>query len=104
MLLEDLLPAPKLGNFAEIKTQFPDADFWIVRRGSAQNVGAPTKSYNPENIGIKVTAVDKIDPRYLFYVMQYLHSQGYWQNLSHGSLNLVNIRRDDVKNIPLNFN
>ncbi|WP_435276264.1 hypothetical protein ACMAZF_04455 [Psychrobium sp. nBUS_13] len=40
-----------LFNIAKIKTNFPEADFWLVRKGGEFDVGKPTKTYKPENIG-----------------------------------------------------
>lgn len=44
----------RLQDVAVIATRFPDADFWVVRRGSLKSVGEPTYTFNPEHIGIKV--------------------------------------------------
>jgi hypothetical protein len=33
----------KLGDFIEVRTNYPDADFWIERRVSAETVGRPSK-------------------------------------------------------------
>jgi putative chitinase len=89
----------RLGDLAEIKTKFEDADFWIWRRNSIEKVGSPTREYNPQHIGIKVIRKDLLMPEYLFYLMQYMHMQGYFRKLSKGATNLVNITTDDVKNI-----
>ena len=89
-----------LSEKAEIKTNFPDADFWIIRKGTENKVGSPTKEFNPEHIGIKVIS-DDLFPDYLYYAMQYIHSTGYYLPLSVGSLNLKNIKVSDVANIRL---
>lgn len=89
-----------LGDMITVSTKNKDADFWIVRRGSRESVGSPTREYNPEHFGIKVTS-DKLDPSYLFYMMQYLHSKKIWEGVATGSLKLVNIRKEDVLNIPI---
>lgn len=90
----------KLSDFADIKTKFEDADFWIVRRGSIKEVGKPTKEYNPEHIGIKVTS-NQLLPDYLFYAIMHLHSIGYFGRLANGTTNLVNIKTSDITNIRL---
>lgn len=89
-----------LSEKAEIKTNFPEADFWIVRKGTENKVGTPTKNFSPEHIGIKVTSDDLL-PDYLYYAMQYIHSTGYYRPLSHGTLKLKNIKVSDVANIKL---
>jgi pyrimidine deaminase RibD-like protein len=91
----------KLGDLCTIKTNFPDADFWLVRRSDRTNVGTPTKEFSPYHIGIKVTATEQLIPQYLYYMMMHLHNQGYWQTRSIGTTALLNIRTEDVKNIQL---
>jgi hypothetical protein len=91
----------RLSNLCEVKTNFPDADFWLQRKGSKENVGRPLKEYFPENIGIKVTRTDVLDPNYLYYAMMNLHNQGKFQQMCSGSLNLQHIRVEDVREIGL---
>jgi hypothetical protein len=89
----------KLKYLCEVKTNFPDADFWLIRKGTIKEVGKPTKKYSPENIGIKVTKPDVIYPDYLYYALMSLHNQGEFEKFSRGTLKLQNIRVDDIKNI-----
>ena len=91
----------KLGDLCTIKTNFLDADFWLVRRGDGKNVGKPTKEFSPYHIGIKVTATEQLMPQYLYYMMMHLYNQGYWQTRSMGTTALMHIRTEDVKNIQL---
>lgn len=95
----------KLGNHVEIKTNFPDADFWIVRRHDRHVVGSVETTYNPEHFGIKVKESSKglIDPTYLKYMMTYIHSRGYYTSLPSGSTKLVNIKKKHIEDIPLSF-
>jgi hypothetical protein len=90
-----------LGQVAEVKTNFPDADFWLVRKGTEEAVGKPSKEFKEEDIGIKVTNTDVVLPDFLFYAMMHLHNQGVWRHLSKGTLRLKHISTRDVKNIPL---
>ena len=90
----------KLSDHAVIKINYPDADFWIIRKGTEDKVGTPTKEFNPENIGIKVNS-EFLLPDYLFYAIQYLHMKGYFKQLSRGTLSLKNIRVSDVQHITL---
>ena len=48
-------------------------------------------------------AKDKLDSKYLYYVFMNLNTTQYWQRngLVYGSLQLKNIRIEDVKNISL---
>jgi hypothetical protein len=90
----------KLQDYAIIKTNFPDADFWIIRRGSENMVGKPVDEYSTEHIGIKVTN-EKILPKFLYYWFINFHNTGYWKTVSTGATRLVNIKTQDVKNIPV---
>jgi restriction endonuclease S subunit len=89
-----------LGSMISVKLNDPDADFWIVRRGTIERVGSPTKEFNPENYGITVTSKEML-PQYLFYALQNVHGQGYFKLLARGSIKLVGIRADDIKNIKV---
>jgi restriction endonuclease S subunit len=89
----------KLGYLCEIKTNFPEADFWLIRKGSEEEVGRPTKEFSPENIGIKVIETEVLYPQYLYYALMNLHSQGKFEQVSHGTLLLKNITVSDIKNI-----
>ena len=91
----------KLNDLCEIKTNFPDADFWLIRKGSEDTVGYPVKEFSPEHIGIKVIETDVLLPEYLYYVMLNLFNSGIFKNNSYGTLNLKNIRVDDIKGIRL---
>ena len=103
MKLQDLLAEQsipnKLSKFCDIRLDFPDADFWLIRKHSADKIGSPVKEYNPDYIGIKVTDTDVLDSKYLFYVMQWLYGQGYWRSKARGVTQLVGIKTEDVKNL-----
>jgi hypothetical protein len=90
---------PTLRTMIDARTNFPDADFWIVRRGTREAVGKPTREFNPEHIGIKVTATDKLDPGYLFYALEFVKMQGYYE--PRGTTRLQGIRVEDVLNVPI---
>ena len=89
-----------LKDVCKIKTNFKEANFWLQRKGSERTVGQPTKEFFSENIGIQVLD-PMILPDFLYYYMQYLFSTGYWQRLSYGTLNLKNIRTEDVANLEI---
>ena len=88
-----------LRDLALVATHMPNADFWIIRKGSQQQVGRPVTQYQPQYMGVKVTAGDKIDPKFLYFVMQHLHNQGYWAARSHGITDLKHIRIADVADV-----
>tara|TARA_R110001599_G_scaffold100770_1_gene258085 strand:+ start:308 stop:589 length:282 start_codon:yes stop_codon:yes gene_type:complete len=91
----------KLVELTTIKTNFENADFWLVRRGSIESVGTPVKSFSQYHIGIKVVRTDILLPNYLYYAMKHVHTTGYWKPLANGTLKLVHITTTDVKNITI---
>ena len=92
-----------LKDFCTINTNFPDADFWLIRKGSEDKVGLPVRVFSDEHIGVRVDSSDLLDSGYLFYYLSYLNSVGYFKALSRGMSALQNIRVSDVKNIPISF-
>lgn len=91
----------KLSELATIKTNFPEAHFWLVRRGSLKTCGSVTRDYNPEHLGIRVERLDLLLPDYLYYCLMHIHQTGQWEPRATGTLSLVNIRASDVRNIEL---
>lgn len=91
----------RLKDLCTIKTNFEDADFWLIRKGTENSVGKPTETYNSEFIGIKVNEGVDLLPKYLYYMMAHIHNSGYFARLSRGSLRLKHISTDDVKSIKV---
>lgn len=91
----------KLGDLISISTGQEDADLYVIRRGSLESVGKPTKEYNKEAYGITIKDRDLLDPQYLYYMLMYVHSSGYFKSKAKGSTNLVNMTKDDILNIPV---
>lgn len=91
----------KLTDLAIVKTNFEQAHFWLIRRGSRSQCGMPVRKFNPEHIGIQVVRTDLLLPDYLFYALTHMHQQGLWEPLTTGTLDLVNIRVADVKSISM---
>lgn len=58
-----------LHHLALIETDLQPADFWIVPRGA--NRGHPRRDWQPGRIGIRVTALDRLVPGYLYYWFEY---------------------------------
>jgi len=92
-----------LGDLVEFKTNSENSDFWLIRKGSENTVGKPTKEYSPEHIGVTIKDRSIIDPQYLYYYFMMLQSKGIFKILSKGTTNLKNIRLSDVKNIPVSM-
>lgn len=91
----------RLSEVATIRTNFPEAHFWIVRRSSVARCGEPTREFNPEHIGIRVERIDLLLPDFLFYSLVAIHQAGNWERVATGTLSLVNIRVSDVRRIEL---
>ena len=90
-----------LGDLCEFKVNFPEADFWLVRKGSDKTVGMPVKEFDSERIGVKVIQTDVLDPQYLYYVFMHLQQSGKFIPLAHGTLRLKNISLRDIKSISI---
>jgi hypothetical protein len=90
-----------LGDLCEFKINFPEADFWLVRKGSDKTVGMPVKEFDSERIGVKVIQTDVLDPQYLYYVFMHLQQSGKFIPLAHGTLRLKNISIRDIKSISV---
>ena len=93
----------KFGHVANVGVGMEGADFWIHRRGSIDRVGHPTREYNPEHIGIKVTRTDVLDPKLAYYMMMHLANSKAYHGLATGTTDLVNIKAQHIKDMPLNF-
>jgi hypothetical protein len=91
----------KLKDLATIRTNYPEADFWILMKGSKGQVGRPIKVFDKESIGIRVDRTDVLLPDYLYYAMQYLHQQGYWDQFDRGMTGLRHVTVSDVKNVSI---
>lgn len=85
------------GDLFEVKTNFPEADLWLIRKGTPDKVGSVTKTFSPEHIGIKVKDTNVILPSYLYYVLMHLHSTGLFKKQATGSTRLQNITTAMVK-------
>lgn len=96
---------PSLDDIAEVKINFPDADFWLQRKGSEKTIGKPKRDFYEENIGIKVRPEFRgvVSPSFLYYSLEYLYQQKAFENLAIGSLGLKNLRIADVKKLPIQF-
>jgi hypothetical protein len=92
-----------IGDLVDFKTQFEDADFWLIRKGSEDKVGKPIKEYNPEYIGVKIKDPSLVNPNYLYYYFVMLHSKGFFTSMAFGTLRLKHIRISDIKNLPVSI-
>jgi len=90
-----------IGDLCDFKINFPEADFWLVRKGDEKIVGKPTKEFNREHIGVKVVQTDIIDPTYLYYVFMNIQQSGKFVNFAKGSLRLKHISIADIKSISV---
>jgi len=94
----------RLKDVVEIKTDFPEADFWLIRVNSVNIVGKPVNEFKNTRIGIRVIRTDILNSKYLYYAMMFLWQKGYWKERHYGMQNRVNIRIEDVKNISISKN
>ncbi|MEG4496985.1 hypothetical protein QUB05_07240 [Microcoleus sp. F10-C6] len=80
-----------------VKNNFPEADFWLINKGSKHKLGEPVKEFQPYLTGIKCPAL--VLPDYGFYLCLHLQQQGVWQQYSQGSLNLQHLRLKNLKEV-----
>ena len=93
--------AGRLKDYATIKSNMRGADFWITRRGTPDKIGEPTKTFHKEAFGVKVTALDVLEPDFLYYAMMNIHMQGHYKNLGTGTTKLVAIKLSNLENIRI---
>lgn len=89
----------KIKQIAHVSTNNVDADFWIIRRGSAKRLGEPTKDFSEYHFGLSVFNTDTMDPDYFYFLMMYIHSSGYYEPLARGSISLQHIVKSDIESI-----
>lgn len=94
-----------LEDVCDVRTGFPEADFWVQRKGSERTIGTPKKTYGSEDIGVRVKDEyrGRISPTYLFYAIEHLHMTGGFEPMAVGSLSLKNLRTTDLRSIPVSF-
>jgi len=73
-----------------VRNNYPEADFWLINKGSEKRLGEPTKEFQPYLTGIKCPAL--ILPDYGFYVAMYLHQQEFWCQYAIGCTNLKSLK------------
>ena len=89
----------KLKHCAKLKTNFEEADFWLIRKGGMDTVGKPVHEFSKEHIGVK--ANELFDPTFLFYCITFIYGQGAFKPLATGATKLTHIRLDDVKKLNI---
>jgi len=65
-----------LGEMAEVAIGLRDADLWLPRKGKGK--GEPTRTFDADHVGIRVTRTDVLLPEYVRYALQYLAMKGLW--------------------------
>ncbi|MEG5043566.1 hypothetical protein [Microcoleus sp. B4-C1] len=78
-----------------IKNNYPDADFWLINKGSQDKLGKPIKKFEPFLTGIKCPVL--VIPEYGYYMCLHLHQQGLWKKYAIGSITWKNLRLKDIK-------
>ena len=91
----------RLKDLCEFRINFPEADFWITRKGDINSVGKPSKEFDPEKICVKVVRTDLLLPDYLYYVFEFLVMNGSFAAMSSGTTKLKNITINDIKNLKV---
>lgn len=81
----------------EVRNNFPEADFWMVNKGSAETLGTITKEFEPHLTGIKCPPM--IVPQFGYYLCEYIKQQGVWAAHAKGSINLKHLRITDIREV-----
>ena len=108
MIWEDTLKAPFTTDNFYVKTNMPDADFWLQHRGSEKTVGRPKVKYDDvdrDNLetaskhdwGVKIINPE-IDREHLLDFVWDQYNKGKFKRLSVGSLQ-QHIRMGYIKEV-----
>lgn len=81
----------------KIKTNFPEADFWLINKGNKDKLGEPVKECETYLTGIKCP--NYIIPNYGYYCALYLFQIGIWKQYALGTTNLNHLRIRDIKSV-----
>ncbi len=99
--LTESLMERQIHDVASVVPTRPDANFWIVRNGNAEEVGRPVKEYSPNHLGVTIMT-DDIDEEYLYYYMMSLHLTNRMGEMStRGGADQYTISAHDVRNIKI---
>lgn len=70
-----------IGDLCEFKTNYQEADFWMIKKGSKKDIGKPVETFSPEYIGVKVIRTDVLYPKYLYYAFLNMYNQGVFEQI-----------------------
>lgn len=91
----------KVADVCEVKVNFVEADFWLIRSHSREEVGRVVKHFNPDFIGVRVVKRELFIPSYVAFICSFHHGRGVFALAAKGSLNLVHISVETVKELSL---
>lgn len=80
-----------------VRNNYPEADFWLINKGSEKSLGKPTREFKPYLTGIKCPTL--VLPDYGFLVAVCLHNQGFWCQYAMGCIDLKHLRLSTIKNV-----
>ena len=93
----------KLCDLCDLKTDYLDADFWVVRKGPLDELGKPTKKYHSDYIGIKVIEKDLLLVDYLYNIIEDYYKSGVFKRFAVGNQTVKNIGAEDIANFRIGF-
>jgi hypothetical protein len=91
----------KLKDIVNLQVNNPDADFWLIRKGTKNMVGKPTREFSPEHIGVTITRPDLVLNDFLFYLFEYFSSVGAFSSLAQGTTGIRSIKIKDLGEVPI---
>jgi hypothetical protein len=80
-----------------VKNNFNDADFWLINKGSVNDLGKPVKQFEPYYTGILCPAL--ILPEYGYYLCVYFYQIGVWRQYGVGSTSYQSLRISDIRRV-----
>lgn len=81
----------------KIHSAFLAADFWLISKGSREQLGKPIREYQKGCFGL--LAPKCLGSVYGYYLCEYLWQSGLWQSYSCGTITWQHLRISDVRNV-----
>lgn len=81
----------------KIHSAFLAADFWLISKGSREQLGKPIGEYKKGCFGMLTPKC--LDPKYSYYLCEYLWQSGLWQTYSCGAITWQHLRINDVRTV-----
>ncbi|ERT04300.1 hypothetical protein M595_5763 [Lyngbya aestuarii BL J] len=100
--------------FWKIHSAFLAADFWLISKGSREQLGRPIQEYKKRELAtwrfpsrakfaregcFGMLTPKCLDPKYSYYLCEFIWQSGLWQTYSCGAITWQHLRINDVRNV-----